>query len=222
MTTDEADDIFDKYFNGKPKVKDFIDNTHEFAKKNGYVTTLNGHRRLIREAMSKNKTTMNKGLRKSVNTIIQGTGAYLTNLALVYLDEYIISQNLRSRIVLTVHDSIVVDCPRDEYQLIAKIMKTIMENLPVDFLQIDWKGEKIKYPIKADVEIGTNYNDAVDYEPEEINTFNSVEGYIKYNMDLATVGDYKDKKLITPERYEESVEQIENAKPAYQKITQYN
>lgn len=222
MTTDEADDIFDKYFNGKPKVKDFIDNTHEFAKKNGYVTTLNGHRRLIREAMSKNKTTMNKGLRKSVNTIIQGTGAYLTNLALVYLDEYIISQNLRSRIVLTVHDSIVVDCPRNEYQLIAKIMKAIMENLPVGFLQIDWKGEKIKYPIKADVEIGTNYNDAVDYEPEEINTFNSVEGYIKYNMDLATVGDYKDNKLITPERYEESVEKIENAKPAYQKITQYN
>lgn len=218
ISTDEAEDIFEKYYSTKPKVKQFIDDTHEFVKQNGYVDTLQGHRRIIREAMSKNKKTMNEGLRKSVNTIIQGTGAYLTNMSLVYLDEYIIKKELKSRIVMTVHDSIVVDCPPEEYEEIAKVMKWIMENLPVDFLFIDWNGEKMRYPIKADVEIGENYNDAVDYEPEEVKEFESPQGYIRYENDLGKLEDYYNAEIISEEQYQAALEKVESAKPAYQMI----
>lgn len=218
ITPKEAEEIFDKYFANKPRIKEFIDETHKQALRDGYVDTLQGHRRLIREALSKDKQAVNGALRQSVNTKIQGTGAYCTNMALVYINDYIYSKGLRSKIVLTVHDSIVIDAPKEEINHIASVAKTIMENLPIDFLTIDWKGGKLRYPIEADVEIGVNYNDMTEYAEADFNQFNSVTGYVKYNKDQNKFREYQDNGLISKEDMEKGIAIIENSKSAYQQI----
>lgn len=218
ITKEEAEEIFRKYFKNKPNVKEFIDKTHDFVKKHGYVDTLQGHRRLIREAQSRDFSIINEGLRASVNTIIQGTGAYLTNLSLTYIDDYIREHNKRSRIIVTVHDSIELDVPEDEVEEMARVMKFVMENLPAPFLFIEWNGETIRYPIVTDVEIGTNYNDAVGYDPDDFKTFQSVKGYVKYYLDQEKIQDYLNYEKIPEDKAEEALQKIQEAKPAYQKI----
>lgn len=218
MTVQEAEELFEKYFASKPRIKDFIDETHEFATKNGYVDTLQGHRRMLRDAFSKERNIYNGAMRKSVNTIIQGTGAYLTNMSLVYIDDYLRQNNKKSKIVLTVHDSIVIDCHPDEIDEVAKVSKYIMENLPIDFLFIDWEGKKARYPIKADCEIGKNYNDMVDYDKEELDTFASLEGFVKFTKDQSKIGDHADNDLISKEQAEQAIAQIKACKPAYQQM----
>ena len=93
-----------------------------------------------------------------------------------------------------------------------------MENLPIDFLTIDWKGGKLRYPIEADVEIGVNYNDMTEYAEADFNQFNSVTGYVKYNKDQNKFREYQDNGLISKEDMEKGIAIIENSKSAYQQI----
>lgn len=216
MSVEEAEKLFDKYFANKPRIKEFIDETHEFASKHGYVDTLQGHRRMLRDAFSKERNIYNGAMRKSVNTIIQGTGAYLTNMSLVYIDEFLRKNNMRSKIVLTVHDSIVIDCPPEEADEVAKVSKFIMENLPIDFLFIDWKGQQTRFPIVADCEIGRNYNDMVDYDKEELASFASLDGLVKFHKDQKKFKDYKEAGIITEEQCEQGIAQVKASKQAYQ------
>ena len=218
VTPEEAERIFEDYFANKPRIKSFIDETHEFVKKNGYVDTLQGHRRLIRDAFSKDRNTFNGALRKSVNTIIQGTGAYLTNMSLIYIDDYLRTKGMKSRIAITVHDSIVIDCPREEVDEVAKVACFIMENLPIDFLTINWKGEQMRFPIVADVEIGENYNDMVDYDAEEVNKFASYKGYVKYYKDQAKFEDYKNAGMISEEQMEAGINAVKASIEQYKLI----
>lgn len=218
MTVDEAEQIFTDYFKNKAKIKAFIDEVHEFVQRNGYVVTLAGHKRMLKTAWSKDRKMLNEALRQSVNTIIQGTGAYLTNMAVSYIDEFIQSKNLKTKLVMTVHDSIVLDCPRDEIALMADTCKFIMENLPIPFLTIDWKGEKLRYPIGADVEIGVNYNDMADYDAELFASFATTKGYAKYHKDMGTFSDYEESGLITEEQRDEGVKAVTSALDSYKKI----
>lgn len=216
MTLEEAEKLFEAYFRNKPRIKQFIDETHEFVKAHGYVECLHGFRRNLRDVYSQDKSRVNAALRQSVNTRIQGSGAYLTNSSLVYINKFIEKHNLRSKIIITVHDSIVIDCPPEEVHLMAKVAKYVMENLPIDWLYIDWEGKKLRYPIKADCEIGITYNDMVDYDMDEINTFKTIKNYCKYKLDLKKIKNYKESKVISEEKYEELKRAIESKKEVYQ------
>ena len=218
MTVKEAEDIFNKYYETKPSVKTSIDDTHDFVKKYGYVETMNGHRRFLADAKSSDKKKRNEALRQSFNTIIQGGGGYFTNMALTYIDDFIQQKGMRSKLVATVHDSIVVDCPPEEVKTMTKVVVGCMENLPFDFLYIDYKGEKIRYPIVADAEIGFNYNDAVEYDEEEIAKFNSYKGYIKYNLALQKISDYMESGKLTDEQYNSAINQVKEQKELYQQM----
>ncbi|XWX31104.1 DNA polymerase [Staphylococcus phage PG-2021_86] len=218
MSVEEAEDIFEKYFQTKPSVKTSIDNVHEFVQQYGYVDTMHGHRRFIRSAQSGEKKIRNEGLRQSFNTIIQGSGSFLTNMSLTYLDDFIQSRNLKSKVIATVHDSILIDCPPEEAKLMAKVTIHVMENLPFDFLKAEIGGKEVQYPIKADMEIGLNYNDMVDYDEEEIETFNSYQGYIKYMMNLQTLEDYKESGKLTDEQFEKATNVVKGEKSIYQEI----
>lgn len=218
MTVEEAEEIFEKYFQTKPSVKTSIDNVHEFVQQYGYVDTMHGHRRFIRSAQSGEKKIRNEGLRQSFNTIIQGSGSFLTNMSLTYLDDFIQSRNLKSKVIATVHDSILIDCPPEEAKLMAKVTIHVMENLPFDFLKAEIGGREVQYPIKADMEIGLNYNDMVDYDEEEIETFNSYQGYIKYMMNLQTLEDYKESGKLTDEQFEKATNVVKGEKSIYQEI----
>ena len=218
MTVEEAEEIFEKYFQTKPSVKTSIDNVHEFVQQYGYVDTMHGHRRFIRSAQSGEKKIRNEGLRQSFNTIIQGSGSFLTNMSLTYLDDFIQSRNLKSKVIATVHDSILIDCPPEEAKLMAKVTIHVMENLPFDFLKAEIGGREVQYPIEADLEIGLNYNDMVDYDEEEIETFNSYQGYIKYMMNLQTLEDYKESGKLTDEQFEKATNVVKGEKSIYQEI----
>lgn len=218
MTVDEAEKLFEDFFAGKPRLKEYIEENKEIAMKEGSISCLQGYTRNLRDVYSQDKQKRNGALRQATNTRIQGSGAFLTNNSLIYINNLIEKMNLRSRIVLTVHDSIVIDCPKEEIKLMAHIGKTVMENLPIDWLWIDWEGERRRFPITADVEIGVTYNDMVDYDPEDLDTFESVAGYCKFHGDLKNVKNYKNSKAITEEKYEELVEVIKSNKAQYQKI----
>lgn len=216
MTLEQAEKLFADFFRNKPRIKSFIDETHEQVKQDGFVECMHGFRRSLRDVYSQDSSKRNGALRQSVNTKIQGSGAFLTNSSVIYIIKFIEDRNLRSKVILTVHDSIVIDCPPEEIHLIARAAKYIMENLPIDWLFIDWRGEKLRYPIAADVEIGVNYNDMVNYDADDLNTFQTVEGYCKYYGALKNIKNYKASKVITEEKFEELTQTIESKKSLYQ------
>ena len=214
ITEAEAHDIFQKYYATKPDVERFINDTHAFVEKYGYVETMQGHRRLLKDIWAKDKK--NDALRKSVNTIIQGTGAYLTNTSVIYIDDFLQKNNMQSKLVATVHDSIVLDCHPDEAVTVVNVAKFIMENTPIPFLKIPWGDKIVQYPIGADAEVGYTYKGTVGFDEEDFKTFKSIKGYADYHKALAKFEDYADSKVITKEQMEEGQASIEASKAAYQ------
>lgn len=219
MTVEEAEKLFEDFFRNKPKIKTYIDNTHEVVKRQGYVECLQGFRRNLRDIYSQDKSKRSSALRQSVNTIIQGTGAFLTNSSVIILEKFIRQNGFRTKVILTVHDSIVLDCPREEIHIMAKAARHIMENLPIDWLFLDWEGERMRFPITADVEIGVNYNDMVDYNPEEIDSFSTVAGYCKYHLDLKKIKNYRESGVIDTDKEEQLKDTIKAQKHVYQSLT---
>jgi len=206
----------------KPAMKKFIEESHTFVQNHGYVATLPGFRRWLRSAWSTNKGQATKALRQSVNTIVQGTGAFLTNNAVFYVNKYFLEHNMRSRAVITVHDSIVVDAPNDEALVAGEYAKYIMENLPFDWLFIEKDGKKVRYPIKAENAIGLNYNDMVDFDKDEFITFKSAQGYCNYFYGLEKLnhqfesGTFSEDKEENEKLYNEAVATMESKKKEYQ------
>lgn len=116
---------------------------------------------------------------------------------------------------MTVHDSIVLDTPQEEYEEMAKVMKYIMENLPIEWTKYNLNGKEITYPIEADVEIGWNYKDAVGFDLESIKTFKSLKGYIKFEKDKAKFADYEADNRISKEQMKAGIQAVENSIEAY-------
>lgn len=216
MSLKEAETLFDNFFRNKPKIKQFIDETHEKVKKDGYIETLHGFRRNLRDVYSQDRSKQNEALRQAVNTRIQGTGAFLTNTSVIFIQKWLEKNNMKSVMVLTVHDSIVVDAHPDEINIVAKAVKYIMENLPIKWLNIEWEGRQMRYPLEADIDIGVTYNDVIAFEEEDFNTFKTVKGYCRFYLDLQKIRDYYDAELIDEEKYEELTNKIESSKYIYQ------
>ena len=214
ISVPEAEELFDKFFKEKPQIKQFIEDTHKFLDDNGFVETMQGHRRILRDVWG-NKQAKSGAYRQSVNTIIQGTGAYLTNFSVILIQDYLRTRNKESKLVATVHDSIVIDMHPDEIEEITQITKLIMENLPIDFLNFERGGQVIRYPITADVEIGSSYKDLVDYDPELFKQFRTAKGYINYLKDKSTLQDYFASKKINEEQLEEGIRIIDSQLEAY-------
>ena len=199
ITIEEAQERVDKFFETKPNVEKFINDTHAFVEENGYVTTLNGFRRNLTGIVSSDYGTRSKALRQSVNTIIQGSGAILTNTSLIILNKALKQLHLRSVIAATVHDSILMDCPEDEIPKVAKLALGIMTNLPYSWLMYNHNGKKERYPIEAEVDIGANYNDEVDYDPELINQL-GYDKYLEYKIKLKRISDAEESEVLTKEQ----------------------
>lgn len=116
------------------------------------------------------------------------------------------------------HDSVVLDLHPDEIREMAQVVKHIMENLPIDFMEVNWKGDKIKFPIVADVEIGSTYGDIHTYDPEEFHSFKTTKGFSEYKRIESYVEDSHDSKYISDEEYETLIEQVYDKKQHYQEM----
>jgi len=120
--------IIDAYFNTYKGVQSYIATIKEFAKKNGYVKTMFGRRREVPQINAKDPNIRAEGERIAINTPIQGTAADIMKIAMIKIHERMKKENLKSMMILQVHDELVFEVPDDELELMKEIVKSEMEN----------------------------------------------------------------------------------------------
>jgi len=128
VSVDEAAVILAAYFEAFPKVKSYMDTTVEEARQRGYTETLFGRRRLIPELSSSNYRVRQAGERQAMNAGIQGLAADIFKAALVKLDELLERDRMESRLVLQVHDEVILEVPPNEAEAASEITLDAMHN----------------------------------------------------------------------------------------------
>ena len=145
----DAQRFIDSYFKTYSGVKSYFDGVIEFARENGYVTTISGRRRRIPEINSRNRNTREFAERTAINTPVQGSAADMIKLAMIKIAEFFRSENLKSRLLLQVHDELVFEVHEAELDKIQLNVCSLMEGaLPLDV------------PVKVDVGVGKNWLEA--------------------------------------------------------------
>jgi DNA polymerase-1 len=125
---DEAAEILDAYFSAFPAVKAYMDQTVSDARRTGYTETLFGRRRPIPELRSDNFRIRQAGERQAMNAGIQGLAADIFKIALVGIDKALAESELKSRLVLQVHDEVIVEAPSSEKSTVEEIVLDIMRS----------------------------------------------------------------------------------------------
>lgn len=138
-----------RYFARFPGVRQYMDDIIARAKKDGYVTTLLGRRRYLPELRSSNYNVRSFGERAALNTPIQGTAADVIKLAMIDVWNKLREGNYSSRLILQVHDELVIDTAADEVDAVSSLLKECMENAFV-----------MDVPFEAQVAVGDNWLDA--------------------------------------------------------------
>ncbi|RDU22892.1 DNA polymerase I [Anaerosacchariphilus polymeriproducens] len=124
----EAADYIQKYFETYPKIKGFLDKLVEEGKANGYICSVFGRRRPIPELSSSNFMQRSFGERVAMNSPIQGTAADIIKIAMIRVDQELRRQGLKSRLVLQVHDELLVEAYKDELSMVKEILSEEMKN----------------------------------------------------------------------------------------------
>ena len=145
----EAKDFIDKYLTVFPGISDYMQKEKEKAYQNGYVKTIMNRRRIIPELTSKNYMIRSSGERMALNTPIQGSAADILKKAMVELYEELNKKKLKSKILLQVHDELILNVLENEVEAVKKLVKDIMENT-----------YKLSVPLKVEIETGNNWYEA--------------------------------------------------------------
>ena len=145
----DAQDYIDKFHALYPEVKKYTDKKVEEAKETGGVTTLFGRRRVIEEINNPNYLIKQMGERMAMNTPIQGTSADIMKLAMIRVYNRFKNEGITSKILLQVHDEIIIDCKNEELEKIKNIVKEEMENV-----------YKLNVPLKVEIDTGNNWYEA--------------------------------------------------------------
>ena len=145
----EAKNFIETYFDTYPGIKDYMNKEIEEAHKNGYVLTIMNRKRTIEELSSSNYMQRSMGERMALNTPVQGSSADILKKAMIEIDEEFTKENLKSTMLLQVHDELIFNVVKDEKEKVEHIVKNIMENTI-----------KLSVPLEVDIEFGTNWYDA--------------------------------------------------------------
>ena len=149
VTVAQAKEYMEKYFQHYSGVRAYMDGVVARAKADGYVTTLFARRRWVPELKSSNFNTRSFGERVALNAPIQGTAADVIKAAMIRVRDRLLAQGLKGRLVLQVHDELIVECPEEEAEAVRRLVKEEMEaviSLPV--------------PLVADTAAGRSWADA--------------------------------------------------------------
>ena len=149
VTKEAAQAFIDAYFAGFPKVRIFIDDTLRRARETGVVKTMFGRRRLVPELNSRNGQIRSAAERVTVNMPIQGTAADILKKAMIDLHAELPKRGLNTRMILTVHDELLFEAPREEADRAAESVREKMESAAA-----------LKVPLTVDVGIAENWRDA--------------------------------------------------------------
>lgn len=117
-----------KYFETYPGIKEFMDKEIEFCKENGYVATILNRKRYIKEINEKNYMVRELGKRLAMNSPIQGSGADILKLAMIKVDEAMKAKQLKSKMILQVHDELIFDVKKEELDVMMGLIKECMES----------------------------------------------------------------------------------------------
>ena len=145
----QARDFIDGYFGMYQGVQQFIEDTKAAAHRDGYVETLSGRRRYIAGIDSSDRMESQMAERMAVNTPVQGSAADLIKIAMIRIQKRINEENLPLRMMLQVHDELVFECPRDQVEAMAQMVKSEMEG-----------AMELKVPLVASVGFGENWLEA--------------------------------------------------------------
>ena len=142
ITVKEAKKYIEDYLEKYPKIKEYMDNTKNIAVEKGYVETKFGRRRYVPNIVSQNYIIREQAKRIAMNAPIQGTAADITKIAMVKIEERIKKEKLDAKILLQVHDEIIVECNNNIQDKVANILKEEME-----------QAATLQVPIIADIRI---------------------------------------------------------------------
>jgi DNA polymerase I len=145
----EAADIINQYFTKYPGVKEYMESTIAFARENGFVETMMGRRRYLRDINSANATVRGFAERNAINAPIQGTAADMIKIAMINIFRDIAERNLKARMILQVHDELVFDVPKSE----AEEVKTIVGEQMKSAILLD-------VPVEVEMSTGENWLEA--------------------------------------------------------------
>ncbi len=142
----ESKKMIDQYFHRYSRVKAFLDEQVAHARENGFVTTLLGRKRALPEIRSSNPAIRSNAERMAMNSPIQGSASDLIKVAMVRLHRELKAQGLRSKILLQVHDELVLECPREEAERVKQLVTSVMES-----------AISLRVPLVVNVGIGRNW-----------------------------------------------------------------
>ena len=145
----EAADIIEAYFRQYPGIKQYMEKTIEFAREHGYVETIMGRRRHLRDINSGNAVVRGFAERNAINAPIQGSSADMIKIAMIRIYDEFNRLKLKSRMILQVHDELVFDVHRSEVEIVQPIIREMMINaIP------------LTVPVKVDMNVGENWLEA--------------------------------------------------------------
>jgi len=145
----EAADIIEEYFRQYSGIKKYMNDTMNFARENGYVQTLMGRRRYLRDINSANATVRGFAERNAINAPIQGSAADLIKIAMINIHHDLKEQKLLAKMTMQVHDELVFDVPLSEVDQVKSIVEERMKN-----------AIKTTVPILIETGVGTNWLEA--------------------------------------------------------------
>ncbi len=149
VSVQQAKEYMEKYFEHYSGVRAYMDGVVEQAKKDGYVTTLFARRRWIPELKSSNFNTRSFGERVALNAPIQGTAADIIKLAMIRVRNRLKAEGLEGKLVLQVHDELIVECPEGEAERVCKLVEEEMEGVAA-----------LSVPLLAETHAGTSWAEA--------------------------------------------------------------
>ena len=145
----EAKELIDKYYEKYPNLKKYISDQILFARSNGYVETILGRRRYLKDINSNNGTVRSAAERNAINAPVQGSAADIIKLAMINIQKKIDDEGYKSKMLLQVHDELVFDVFKPELNKIIDIIKYEMET-----------AYQIKVPLTVDINYGLNWLEA--------------------------------------------------------------
>ena len=145
----EAAEYIERYFETYPKIKTFLDGLVGDAKKNGYVTTMFGRRRPVPELSSSNFMQRSFGERVAMNAPIQGTAADIIKIAMIRVHDRLLEEHLKSRLIITVHDELLIETAEDEIDRVKEILTEGMQ-----------QAADLKVALAIDLHTGKNWYEA--------------------------------------------------------------
>ncbi len=148
ISSKQAQEYIDRYFQAYSNVKDYMEGNVERAKKDGYLETLLGRRRVFNELKSSNYNVRAFGERAAMNMPLQGSSADIIKVAMINVFNRLNDGNFKAKLVLQVHDELVIDCPEEEKAAVSTLLKEEMEN-----------AVKLLVPLTVDISVGKTWYD---------------------------------------------------------------